>query len=304
VGALAGVGVKVVLAGLLGFGLRRKGFVTAELAQDLGKLLLSVIAPFAIVAAATRPYQAELASSLYTTLAVSVTYFVLAVALGVAVSRMTPMEVAERRALVCLSTFPNMTFIGMPIVAELFGAAGLLCAVVANLVFNLFFFTFAENYMGSVGFKLKTIVTSPVVIACVVAVVIFFGRLPVPDAFGSAFAMLGGAMAPIAMMIVGFGLAESYLGELIRNPFGYLAGGMRLLFWPVLVLVAGRLLGLDTLAVNSATILFAMPCGTMTVMLAARSGRAYRFCAQSVVQSNAMMFLTLPGIYWLIQIWP
>ncbi|MDR3360607.1 MAG: AEC family transporter [Bifidobacteriaceae bacterium] len=303
-GALAAIGAKILLAGGLGFGLRRSGFVSERFAEDLGRLLMQVITPFAVVVAAARPYSRELAGSVGTTSAVLVGYFTLCAVAMWGLSLALPLDRDTRHAFVNLITFPNMTFIGMPIVQELYGQDGLLCAVAGNLVFNLAFFTFGEHNMApGRRFSIWRAVKSPVVLACVVAVVIYFAPWEVPSVVSGAFGMVGATMAPVAMMIVGFGLADSALADLIRNPYGYLVNVLRLLVWPVAILALGLLLGLDPLGSEVAAVMCGLPCGTMTVVLAAQHRTAYQFSAQTVVQSNVLMFVSLPLVLSLVQIW-
>ena len=303
-GAMIPIGIKVVVAGLLGFGLRKTGLVSGQLASHLGKLLLLVIAPLAILGAASQPHSGQMGSTLTTAAVISAVYFLAAILLAIAVSKVFGFRQPEGRAFVCLSTFPNMTYIGIPLVTEMFGPAGLMCAVVGNLMFNLVFFTFAEAYMGTAGkASLKALIKSPVVLACLAAVVLFLTQLPVPSPVVSGLAVVSWVMGPLAMMIVGFGLAEAYLGDLIRNGLGYLASFLRLIFWPLVVLSLGRLVGLDPLAVGVMAVLFGLPCGTMTVILAARDRVAYSFTAGAVVQSNVLMFASLPLVFWLVTAW-
>jgi predicted permease len=304
VGALIAIGAKIILAGGLGFGLRRSGFVSERFAGDLGRLLMQVITPFAVVVAASRPYSAKLAEAIGATSATLLGYFVLSAVAMWALSRALPIDRDQRHAYVNQIVFPNMTFIGMPIIQELYGLDGLLCAVAGNLVFNLAFFTFGEhNMVPGRRFSFQRVVKSPVVIACVAAVVLYFGRIDLPDALTGALGMIGAVMAPLAMMIVGFGLADSALADLIKNPYGYLVNFLRLAAWPVAILAAGRLLGLDPLGANVAAVMCGLPCGTMTVVLAAQHRTAYQFSAQTVVQSNVLMFATLPAVLWLTQLW-
>jgi predicted permease len=303
-GALIAVGAKIVLAGGIGFGLRRSGFVSARFAEDLGRLLLQVITPFAVVVSASQTYSPNLAKSIGVTAAISVGYFLLVVMTTWGLSLTLPLDRDTRHAVVNLVTFPNVAFIGLPIITELYGEEGLLCAVAANLVFNLAFFTFGEhNMLKGQRFSIRRGLTSPVVIACVLAVAIYFAPFQLPAALNGALGMIGAAMAPLAMMIVGFGLADSDLGDLIKNPYGYMVNFLRLIIWPVLVLAAMRWLHLDTLGGAVAVVMYALPCGTMTVVLAARHRTAYQFSAQTVVQSNCLMFITLPLVLWLIRIW-
>ncbi|MDR2567249.1 MAG: AEC family transporter [Bifidobacteriaceae bacterium] len=303
-GALIAVGAKIILAGGLGFGLRRSGFVSERFAQDLGRLLMQVITPFAVVVAASRPYSQELATAVGTTSAVLAAYFVVCVLAMLVLSKALPLDRDTRHAFVNLVTFPNMTFIGMPIIQELYGQAGLLCAVAGNLIFNLAFFTFGEHNMAPERkFSIARVFKSPVVVACVAAVVLYFVPWSLPSELNGALGMIGAAMAPLAMMIVGFGLADSAPADLIRNPYGYAINFLRLLVWPVALLAAGRLIGLDPLGANVAAVMCGLPCGTMTVVLAAQHRTAYQFSAQTVVQSNVLMFASLPLVFWLVQNW-
>ncbi|MDR1825596.1 MAG: AEC family transporter [Bifidobacteriaceae bacterium] len=302
--ALIAIGAKVVLAGALGFVLRRRGVISAQFAEDLGKLLVDVIAPFAILMAAAHPYTPAMARSLGTAVLIAVAYFPLAILTSWLVARALPVDRDTRHAFVNLVVFPNCIFVGLPIITELYGAPGVLCVVVITLVWNLVFFTFGERNLGSGRISPLSLVKSPNIIACVLAVAWFFSRVDLPVALTGALGMMGAAMAPLAMMVVGFGLADSGLADLIKNPAGYIANFLRLLVWPVAILAVARLCGLDPLASDVAAVLFGLPCGTMTVLLAAQHRRAYQFSAQTVVQSNALMFATLPVVFWLIQVWP
>ncbi|MDR1189651.1 MAG: AEC family transporter [Bifidobacteriaceae bacterium] len=303
-GALIAIGAKVILAGGLGFGLRRSGFVSARFAEDLGRLLMQVITPFAIVVSASQPYSPGLARSIGTTAFISIPYFVLAILGAWTLSKALPLDRDTRRAFVNLVAFPNVTFIGMPIVTELYGTPGLLCSVAGNLIFNLAFFTFGEhNMVKGRKFSIKQLAKSPIIIACLLAVVLYFSPFALPAALSGALGMIGAAMAPLAMMIVGFGLADSNLADLIKNPYGYLTNFLRLMVWPLIVLAVVRTFGLDLLGGEVAAVMYGLPCGTMTVVLAAQHRTAYQFSAQTVVQSNVLMFITLPLLFWLVQVW-
>ncbi|MDR2114323.1 MAG: AEC family transporter [Bifidobacteriaceae bacterium] len=303
-GPLIAVGAKVFLAGGLGFWLRRSGFVSRQMTQDLGRLLMQVITPFAVVAAASRPYSPELGRSVTTTALALLGYFAVCAVAMWGLSRTLPVDSDTRHAFVNLVTFPNMTFIGMPLITELYGSAGLLCSVAGNLIFNLAFFTFGEqNMLPNRKFSLLRVIKSPVVVACIVAVGLYFSPIVLPPWLNGALAMMGAVMAPLAMMIVGFGLADSTLADLVRNPTGYLINTLRLVVWPVALLAVARLVGLDPLGANVAAVMCGLPCGTMTVVLAAQHRTAYLFSAQAVVQSNVLMFATLPALFWLIQVW-
>jgi predicted permease len=301
---LIAIGAKIVLAGALGYFLRKRGLISHEVAQGVGFLLMSVVTPFAILGAAGRKFSPTLAESLATTACIALVYYPLFIILMKLVAKVLRIDDAERRAFVNLTVFPNVTFIGIPIVAQMFGPDGLLCSVVGNLIFNGLFFSFGMNNMDRHSrFSMKKFFSSPLVLACIAAMILFFLPWRIPGAMQGAIEMMGACMAPLAMMIIGFGLADSSLAGLVRNPLGYLVSLLRLVVLPLAILTASKLLGIDHLAGAVSTIMFAMPCATMTVVLAAQFKTGYQFAAQSAVQSNVFMFATLPAVFFLVNNW-
>jgi predicted permease len=301
---LIDIGLKILLAGGVGYFLRARGVISEQLVKELGGLLTTVFVPFAIISAANEPFSRELVTSLGTTAGLTLGLILFSILVAWLISKTLPVDQATKHAFVVLVTFPNNMFVGLPFALELFGTPGLLCTIAATLVFNLFFFTFGEGYMArGANFSPWKQLRSPVVLASVAAVIIFTAQIPIPAQLDNAMGMIGAAMAPVAMMIVGFGLADSDLKDLVKNPFGFLVSGLRLIVLPLLVLVAARLLGLDAQGANVAVLIASLPSGTLTAVLAAKYGTAYQFTSQTVVQTNVLMFATVPLLNLLTQIW-
>ena len=72
---------------------------------------------------------------------------------------------------------------------------------------------------------------------------------------------------------------------------------MKLLLFPVLILVLSRLIFSDPVVVGIATLTFAMPCASMCVMLSKEHGGNSQTASSGVVFTTLLSLLTIPIVY-------
>ena len=98
-------------------------------------------------------------------------------------SRRLKLEEAKRRIFVCSLVFCNITFIGYPILQELYGNIGLLCAIVFSMIYNVVFYSWGMFYLGDRGRgSLRSILTNKIALASVLALVMYFLQIKTPGA--------------------------------------------------------------------------------------------------------------------------
>jgi predicted permease len=273
---------------------------------QINNLLLAVVAPAAIIASASSSrYSPRLAADLGMAAAVAAIYFAVAWAGLAPASRLLPLPRDERHMMVNLAVMPNTGFVGFPVAYELFGPQGLLCAAAIDLVYNLVAYTVGLRWLtSSHPPRLRVMLRNPPLLASICAIVLFFSPVRLPAVVTEAIAMVGAMMTPLAMMILGISLAESYLPDLWRNTWGYLACALRLVALPAAVWAGLWLAGVGGLAARVAVVSLAMPSGTLNAILGGRYAVGYRLAVHTVVQSNVLMFLTLPMVLLLLPTLP
>jgi predicted permease len=301
--ALAVIALKILAGGGIGFWARRRGVVGEAFGVEVSNLLLAVVAPCAILSSAATNRGQDVTAGLGTAALIAVAYFALSWGTMAPLASVLPLPRGDRRMFANLAVMPNTGFIGYPVAFELFGGPGLLCAAAIDLVYNLVAYSVGLRWLTSERRPpARELLRNPPLWAALGAVGLLFAPFTVPDAIQQALAMVGAAMTPLAMIVIGVSLAESALVELLRNSWGYLVAFLRLLAWPVAVWAALRGLGVDGLAADVAVVSLALPSGALCVIFGARYDVGYRFAVHSVVQSNVLMFATLPLILFLLGI--
>ena len=193
--------------------------------------------------------------------------------------------------------FPNAAYMGFPLIQALFGQEGLMYAGAYVTVFNILLFTLGGAIMNPGVTRrqmLKEIVTAPAIWAVALGLIIYYGRIPVPQVFASAIGYIGGMNTPVSMMMTGIIIASSSLGGVIREKSLYGAILLRLVLVPAVCVLAFTLLGMSSLPARVVILLEACPCAAVTSVFAVRYRQREDFAGALVVISTLLSIATLP----------
>lgn len=107
-----------------------------------------------------------------------------------------------------VTAFGNVGFVGLPVVAAIFGDEMVFFASLANIPFNLALYSIgAAQLSGSAGarFDWRKVLNMPV-IATLLSVVLLLSRIHVPAVIADTISTLAGATIPLSMLIIGTSL--------------------------------------------------------------------------------------------------
>ena len=113
-----------------------------------------------------------------------------------------------------VTAFGNVGFVGLPVVAAIFGDEMVFFASLANIPFNLALYSIgAAQLSGSAGarFDWRKVLNMPV-IATLLSVVLLLSRLHVPAVIADPISTLAGATIPLSMLIIGARRARRLAG--------------------------------------------------------------------------------------------
>lgn len=207
----------------------------------------------------------------------------------------------EAEGFVCSLVFCNITFIGYPILQELYGNIGLLCAIVFSMIYNVVFYSWGMFYLGDRGRgSLRSILTNKIALASVLALVMYFLQIKIPEPLYSTFNGIGALTMPLSMIIIGCSLADSGICKILWDRTLYLPTVLRMAVMPAVVCLVMRLLGVDPEIIRISTVIAALPSGTMTSIVAADYGCAPDYAANIMVQTMLAMLAALPAWVFLV----
>lgn len=297
--SMTGLFIKIIIMLALGFFLRKKRVITADLHKGLSDLLLQAFLPASILASANATLSADAHQNLLTTALVAAGYYVVALLITWALSRALPISEGRKRVFVTMSVFANTAFVGFPIIKELFGDEGYMYAVIFNLFYQLFFFTLGIHLLDrgrKEGFKLKGLYTNIVTIVSVISIALFLSPVRFPEAVTSTLSAVGGATVPISMIIVGSSLATISFPSIMKDGYAYVVSALRLLAFPMLMILVLKDMNLPLIVKTTCVVMTALPCGSMNVIYSERNGCEPEYAVRTVIQTMLLMIVTIPAV--------
>lgn len=281
----------------VGWVLRRKNFLSEQGTKELGAILLRIIIPCVIVKSYIVPYSRERLLELGLSAGLALLGFIAAMLIAYAVYG------KRRRIENFAAAFCNAGFIGIPLAQAAIGEDGVFYVAASVALLNLFQWTYGVYIMTDRrdAIRAKTIATNPVVIAIVVGVVLFVGRIPVPEILTSTLGYIAGMNTPVAMILMGTYLARVSWRELLDRR-AYSCVLLRLVVIPAVVLVLFWLLPVSNTAVVMAVFLeAATPVGANICVFAQQYNSDYPFSVVTVCLSTVLSVVTVPLLSTLAQ---
>jgi len=298
VDALVLVFVKIVVAVTLGFLLRKLKVIDAHMQKGLSDMLLLAILPFSILASSNYEKTPEVTEGMLITLVAALGYYLLSLIAMRLLSRKLPYEEKEQRVFVTMTVFANTGFVGFPLLSALYGNAGLLMAVVFNLAYNIFMYTYGIHLLSGKTGSLLSILRNPVNIASVLAILIFVSPFRFPSYVAGPVDLIAAMTVPLSMIIIGSNLAAMPFGKILSDLKSYFISLIRLVLLPGAMLLAMYLaaeaLEIAPVAAAVSVLMCALPCGSMNVILSEKYDCAPEFAARSTVLSMLLCMGTLP----------
>lgn len=277
----------------VGYVLARLGRFGYETQSQATTLLLYVVTPCIIVDTLQLSPSPQLMRSMAQCLALT-----LALYLGFALL----MELFFRRqpadtgaVLRFGAAYGNVGFMGLPLIQGVLGEAGMIFAVVGQVVFNLLAWSHGVLAMGDRRrFSLGKMILNPGILGSAAGIALFLLDLRLPAVAGSAVSFLGSMNTPLAMVIIGAQMASADLLATFRCPRLYLSAGLKLLLFPLLTAAALLLLRPDHTMYIAMVILAGTPAAGTTSMFAQQFDRDTATAAQLITLTNLCCLVTLP----------
>lgn len=202
-----------------------------------------------------------------------------------------------------MTIFGNIGFLGMPVVASIFGDSAVLYVAIANIPFNLFVFTMgimliAGNQGGTLKEKAVQALVSlrtPATLACLVAVALALLGVSYGGVVGDALDVIGGMTTPAAMLIIGSSMAKMPIRRVLGNPRAYAVALVRVGLVPLCLLgIFGPILADQTLLLGILVITNGMPVATNGTLFCIRYGGNLEAMTQTTFISTVLSLVSIP----------
>ena len=292
------VGVLFTLMAV-GYVCRRRGLFSDAFVKGAVNLLLLVVTPCLIIHVFQRPFTKELLANLGMALAAA--FFAHGVGLLFAETCFRRVDEMRKGILKFGTVFSNGGFMAIPLEYALLGAEGAFYGAVYVVVFNLLCWTYGLKVMcGHLKDLNKRILfVNPGTIGITVGLPLFLTSTTLPQLIGEPIRYLSELNTPLAMIIIGYYLADARFSAYFRCAPALVASGLRLLVIPSIVLAVLMMIrgfGLDPVMAVALTASASAPVAAMDSMFAAKYGKDVDLSVGLVSVTTLISIITMPFI--------
>ena len=199
-----------------------------------------------------------------------------------------------------VTAFGNVGFVGLPVVAAIFGDEMVFFASLANIPFNLALYSCSAAQLSPDGGRVRwqDVLNAPV-IATLLSVVLLLSRVHVPGVLADTISSVSGVTIPLSMLVIGTSLGGISVRSVLTDWRVYVVSAVRLLVCPLLTwlvlrpFAAGALLGIPVL-------MAACPSAMLVTALCLQYGRSDAFASKCIFLSTVLSAVTIPLLIWLL----
>ena len=304
----------------VGFLCQRTKLLTEEANKCMADIVMYFVTPCVIITAfgSTLYAKEELLQILKNIGIVAIISAVVHILMILAVTFLFRFRDENKRRLMRFSAvFSNAGFIALPLAQALIDTPtsheGALYAAVYLAVFNIVLWTWGLIDMSGdkKALNVKKIILNPGIIGVVVGMILFTSPLYVnigdtagiilPSVIMDAISAMGALNLPLPMLMVGFYLGKANLIEAFKDGWSYLCIALRLIIFPLAVLLVCYLLGVRGNVLTVSVIGASAPVGATATIFSAKFNRDTELSVRLVSLSTILSMITMPIIIALTQ---
>lgn len=286
--------VKMFFIMALAFICYRIGLVNQDGNKTVSNLLLLVVNPILIITAYQTDYDPELVRGLFLSFIAAAVCHLIGIVLSTVLVR--PGSGDDYSIDRYNAMYSNCGFIGIPLIGSVLGSSGIFFLTAFMAMFNLFSWTHGVILMEKkCSLKsLKEGLLSPTFLATIVAILLFFIRIRIPEVLLDSMNYIADMNTPLAMMVAGFSVAQANIGRMCRNLRLYYVAAIKLILLPLCCIPILLLLPLSSEVAMTTLIAAACPSATAGIMMAIRYNQNYTYASEAFSLSTLLSVLTLP----------
>ena len=280
----------IMLVVSFGYLLRRRFVLDSRTLSTVVFNILSPCLVFSSLASSDLP-----AGELAGLVAFSVLAILASGGLAFGLARLLRLARVEMATLLIVVMFVNGGNFGLTLLQLRYGDVGLARGVVYYVTSTVLVYTVgvAIASLGRVSWREtgRRIVRLPAVYAALLAILVYYFRVPVPGPLMSGIAIAGAGAIPLMLLILGMQMADMRPDEASRLVWP--AVGLRLVGGPLVGLSIAAALGLQGVGRSAMIIEASMPTAVINLILATEFGLPTSTVARIVVFSTLISPLTI-----------
>lgn len=297
---LLGQMVILFLLMIVGLICRKTGLITETGSKVISGIVVNVANPALILSASINKESTIQGKDLLLTAGLAIGLYAFQIIVAIFVPRILRVDRSNYGPYQVMTVFANIGFMGFPVISAVYGSEALLYASFFIIPFNFLIYTWGISAITDDSEEKKS--RGPVwkkifnigVISCIITIIIYIFRIPLPKSIESTVSHLSNLTAPLSMMVIGASLADMKIKELFTDVRLIVFSGIKLIVLPILGVSVIKLFGVNPTLTGVCMIMLATPVASMTAMLAQQYDSNYEITSKGVALTTILAVVTMP----------
>lgn len=285
---------------MIGYICRKIGLFGKEASKILSGVVVNIGNPALILSSAINKESVIEGKELAMTMGLAVAFYLVLLVLGEIVPRVLRVEKKNQGVYKVMTVFSNIGFMGFPLLTAMYGSESLLYASLFMIPYNILIYTYGVNAMCTQeeNISQKKIPWKKIfnigVIACILTIILYLTRIPVPTVVEDVVSTLGNLTAPLSMIVIGDAMSQMKPKELLTDVKLMIFTVIKLLVIPVMGLLILKQFGFSSMLMGVLLVMISTPVGSMTAMLAQQYDGDYELASKGVALTTLLSVVTIP----------
>ncbi len=291
---------------LIGYFCRKKKIFKDGFMEDFAGFLTRIIIPCFVISSLQIEYTWELFQKGVLVFFVCVMMHLWGMVVGWFSFRICKVPEGAKGIWIFSNMFANIGFMGLPVIAMIFGGNSVFYCTFATFAFNITSYTLGavvlQRYSGNPDtgkVNMRKLLQAPVNVATVLGVLCFVLNIRLPGPMKDTVSMVGGTLSPLAMIYIGGLLGKFDFKETLTEKSAYHLSFFRLIFIPLSSYILLKLFIQDQLILGVIVVGLSTPIGAFCAILAAEFGGDEALASKYIFVSTVLCIFTMPFFFML-----
>ena len=277
----------------MGYVVVKAGLMKSSESKSVSVIMVYLVIPCVILNAFQVEYTPDVQKGLLLACAAAVAVHILFLLLTAILKKPLHLDVIERATII----YSNAGILVIPLVQELLGQDYVIYSSAYIAVQLILIWTHCKNMLCEEDkLEWKKVLLNVNIISIIAGVVLFIFRIQLPSGAQDVLNMMNNMIGPLGMLLAGMVIAEVPLKTVFIRKRSYLSAALRLLVYPVFVLILMKIIQTFAGIQDSKQILLTVYLASITPACATVTSMAQLYDKDAAYSSSLYVLTTLLSI--------
>ena len=277
----------------MGYVVVKAGLMKSSESKSVSVIMVYLVIPCVILNAFQVEYTPDVQKGLLLACAAAVAVHILFLLLTAILKKPLHLDVIERATII----YSNAGILVIPLVQELLGQEYVIYSSAYIAVQLILIWTHCKNMLCEEDkLEWKKVLLNVNIISIIAGVVLFIFRIQLPSGAQDVLNMMNNMIGPLGMLLAGMVIAEVPLQTVFTRKRSYLSAALRLLIYPVFVLILMKIIQTFVGIQDSKQILLTVYLASITPACATVTSMAQLYDKDAAYSSSLYVLTTLLSI--------